>query len=130
MTELAMPLIGLDLTPLEDHAVSRTLTARAATVAVRVADLLEERCSAGSKAGEAAAFLRTWSDSALSGAVREPAVQPLDNLVRYFSLSAPEVDLLLLAGLPEEHEGVSCTFRQLHPQGDPWPTVGLAALVA
>lgn len=35
-------------------------------------------------------------------------------------------DLVLLAGLPELHEGYAALFRQLHPQGEPYPTVALA----
>lgn len=40
--------------------------------------------------------------------------------------SALIVDLALLAGLPELHEGYAALFRQLHPQGEPYPTVAMA----
>ena len=43
--------------------------------------------------------------------------------------SAAERDLLLLAGLAQEHEGLSGTLRSMHPQASAHPTVGLAALV-
>lgn len=36
------------------------------------------------------------------------------------------VDLLLLAGLPDLHEGYAALYRLLHPQGLPYPTVTLA----
>ncbi len=35
-------------------------------------------------------------------------------------------DLLLLACLPEAHEGLATLCRLLHPDGQPWPTVALA----
>lgn len=114
----------------DGYVVSRNLTARAATVALRLAGLLEERCSVESGAGAAASFLRTWSGSALAEESPAPLAQPLECLARYYSLSRAEVDVLLLAGLPEEHEGLASTFRQLSPQGEPRPTVGLAGLVA
>src|SRR6185295_745294 len=52
---------------------------------------------------------------------------PLDRLAGGLGLSAFEVDLLLLAGLAEEHEGYADVFRVLHPQGKAQPTLGLAA---
>jgi hypothetical protein len=42
------------------------------------------------------------------------------------ALSRFEVDLLVLAGIPEEHEGLAGVLRSLHPRGEPRPTVGLA----
>ena len=35
----------------------------------------------------------------------------------------------MLAGLPEEHEGLASTLRTLHPHGEPRVTAGLAALL-
>jgi hypothetical protein len=103
------------------------LSQRAATVAGAVADVLDERCSAESGAGEAASFLRSWAGSIST--VDQPLVSPLDQLVVRFDLSELECSLLLLAGLPDEHEGVAATFRSIHPQGEPRPTTGLAALL-
>ena len=54
-------------------------------------------------------------------------VLPLDRLIYGFRLSACEVDLLVLSGLAEEHEGYADIFKSLHPQGRPRPTAGLAA---
>jgi ATPase family associated with various cellular activities (AAA) len=56
-----------------------------------------------------------------------PSDHPLDRLTGGLGLSPCEVDLLLLAGLGEEHEGFSDILRSLHPQGRWQPTVGLAA---
>jgi hypothetical protein len=55
------------------------------------------------------------------------ADEPLDRLARGWKLSPTELDLLLLAGMPEEHEGFASVFRTLHPRGESRPTVGLAA---
>lgn len=53
--------------------------------------------------------------------------QPLDRLVDALTLSRAEVELCLLAGMPEEHEGFAAVFRALHPRGESRPTTGLAA---
>ena len=53
----------------------------------------------------------------------------MDRVVAHFGLSPYEVDLLLLAGLAEEHEGLAGTFRALHPYAEPHLSAGLAALV-
>lgn len=66
-----------------------------------------------------------WQEGALDRTPETP--QPLDRLAGSLALSPFEVDLVLLAGLAEEHEGFSDLFALLHPQGHPWPTVGLAA---
>lgn len=104
------------------------LSARAGRVALAVAAVIEDRCTAESGAPQAAAFLREW---AASVAVTEPPAYgtPLNRLAAGFALSRDEEDLLVLAGLPEEHEGLAATFRSLHPQSEPRPTAGLAALL-
>jgi hypothetical protein len=116
----------LDLLTAPDF--SADLSARAGVMARAVAEVLEERCTPESGASDAARFLRDWAESAgmPSGA---SLGGPIDWLATRYSLEDDEVSLLLLAGLPEEHEGVSTTFRSLHPEGEPRPTVGLAALV-
>ena len=53
--------------------------------------------------------------------------QPLARLAAAFDLAQGERDLILLAGLPEEHEIIAGLFRVIHPRGEPRPTVGLAA---
>lgn len=52
---------------------------------------------------------------------------PLLKLIQLLDLSALQVDMLLMAGLAEEHEGFADIFRSLHPTGMPWPTMGLLA---
>ena len=99
-------------------------TAHAADIARRVADVVERVGSANSGATEAAEFLRDWADTATN----VPDSRGLANLTARYRLTDIERDLLVLAGLPEEHEGLAATFRAMHPAGEPWPTVGIAAL--
>ena len=80
-------------------------------------------------------FLRTVaavapSTSALSERIARGVIDcetPLERVACAYALAAVEVDLLLLAGMAEEHEGFASLFRALHPTGAPRPTVGLAA---
>ena len=106
--------------------ISRDLSARTAALAVRLADVLEVQCSTESGAGEAVDFLRTWAKDAAAPML--PG-HPFDLLAQRFQLTEDEQHLLLLAGLPEEHEGLAGTFRALHPRGEPRPALGLASLV-
>jgi ATP-dependent 26S proteasome regulatory subunit len=89
---------------------------------------------------DAAAFLRDWSAAdptvgqhpADGSCLDLPAgtAQPIDRLVAALGATSVEVDLLALAALPHEHEAVAAVLRSLHPDGAPWPTVGLAGLLA
>src|SRR6267142_2310178 len=69
--------------------------------------------------------LKSWSRNPLD---RRPAgdPHPLDLLAEKLSLSPIEVELLLLAGLSEEHEGLAAILRTLHPRNEPRVSVGLA----
>jgi hypothetical protein len=111
------------------ETVSLALSARAADLAIRVADLVEAHCSPES-ALAAVAFLRSWAQRSIQNAPTPGPAAPLDLLCARRGYGPLEEDLILLAGLPEEHEGLAGTFRALHPSGDPRPTLGLAALLA
>src|SRR5574337_827232 len=52
---------------------------------------------------------------------------PLDRVADEFGLGAIEVNLLLLAAMPEEHEGYASVLRTLNPRGEARVAVGLAA---
>ncbi|WP_053689680.1 ATP-binding protein [Streptomyces sp. WM6372] len=113
--------------------ISRDLSGRAAEVAVRVAELLETLCSEEA-GGESVAFLRDWAASAAQRAAAAPGLRPtshtpLDRLVDRYGLGSLETELVLFAGLPEEHEGLARTFRTMNPGGAPHPSVGLAGLL-
>src|SRR5215475_4947534 len=103
------------------------LSAQAAHVALRVADLVEANCTPES-AAPAVTFLRSWAERAgHAGAEAGDPSSPLQRLRERYGLGELAQDLLLLAGLPEEHEGLAGTFRALNPHGEPRPTLGLAA---
>jgi hypothetical protein len=70
--------------------------------------------------------LQWWLAHPLEGMPPE-AIHPFDRLTQRLSLSPAEIDLMLLAGLSEEHEGLGAVLRTLHPRNEPYPTVGLAA---
>ncbi|MDH3299296.1 MAG: ATP-binding protein [Acidimicrobiia bacterium] len=57
-----------------------------------------------------------------SGIVREPEPgdEAVDRLTRGFGLSPFERDLLVLIGLPEEHDSVTMAVRRLNLLGEPW----------
>src|SRR5437763_12848590 len=87
-------------------------------------------------AGALADLLDGLDDEALAGAPQflramaagDPSPDPaLDRLAAALQLSPLERDLVVLAGLPEEHEGYAGILRRLHPEGLPRPTTGLAA---
>lgn len=80
-------------------------------------------------------FLRTVArgangERALSTRVENgelESAQPIGRVAAKFTFASLEIDLLILAGMAEEHEGLASLFRTLHPRGEPRPTVGLAA---
>ncbi|MEU9372833.1 ATP-binding protein [Streptomyces sp. NPDC048255] len=113
--------------------VSHDLSARAAGVALRLAELLESTCSQEA-GGDASGFLRDWARGAAGRAERVRGTPPLtgaplDRLAQRLRITPLETELVLLAGLPEEHEGLAATFRAMHPGGEPHPGVGLASLL-
>lgn len=115
------------------HVEGRPLGLRAAVLVDRLADVVEDLDSQDPHADSTVAFLRGWAEeargAALPGDGSGHGQQPLDLLVQRFALTPEEHDLVVLAGLAEEHEGLAGTFRALHPLGEPRPSVGLAGLV-
>jgi ATPase family associated with various cellular activities (AAA) len=108
--------------------VSRDLSARAAAMAERLAGFVESHASAEAGAPAAVDFLRGWARATLdAGPPADLPDSPLRRLGTRLALSDVELDLLLLAGLPEEHEALAGTFRQMHIGGEPYPSIGLAA---
>ncbi len=99
-------------------------------LAARLADALDRAILGDGALTDARGFLRTMSlgadDRELDVTEEAVSASPLDRLIEAFGLSSLELDLVLLAGLAEEHEGFSAVLRALHPRGEPRPTVGLA----
>src|SRR4051812_45469434 len=107
------------------------LTARAADLARRIADVLAASCTPGSGAPEAATFLTRWADSCVEDVSPAGALPiTLWRLVDLLGLTELEIELVVLAGLADEHQGLAATLRGLHPLGEPRATLGLAALLA
>jgi len=103
-------------------------------MAGRLAALLEELEPASQKAP----FLRLLAEEAAPDAtdgsvLSRPAatdVQPVDRIAARLGLDALDLDLLVLAGLPGEREGLASVLRDLHPEHRPVATGGLAAALA
>src|SRR5688500_2948521 len=95
------------------------LTAATAVLAGRLADLLERALPGTDERVSGREFLR-----AMAGEAEDPladfrlpdGLHPLDRLGAGFDLSPVELDLIVLAGLAEEHEGYSGILRTLHPR--------------
>jgi len=118
---------------LETATTRTTLDREVARAAGRLAAFLAASFSrTQDELADGIAFLETMGRTPDSNgrypAFHEPAdLTPLELLIEYFRFSPLDVILLVLAGLPEEHEGFSAVFRSLHPRGEPYPTAGLAA---
>lgn len=119
---------------------STRLSREAGILAGKLAELLRSAL-AGAQPGalaEPRAFLDAAFDAAGGGrplgefagsALRRAgdAPHPVDHLAHRLGLDDAATDLVLLAGLPEEHEGYAALLRALHPRGEPWLPIGLAA---
>ncbi|NOY63530.1 MAG: ATP-binding protein [Gammaproteobacteria bacterium] len=112
-------------------SASEQLRREVGLLAGRFASLLRSRFSGAEQPVVAALAFLDYAYAAVSDNGIEPRASvtdyPLERLVLAFELSPCEIDLLLLAGMAEEHEGYADIFRTLHPTGQPYPTVGLAA---
>jgi hypothetical protein len=108
---------------------SAALTTLAAGLARRLAEVLVACGSTESGGSDAARFLSSWADAVAqpNGFAGRPST--LARLADRHGLSQLECDLIVVAGLAEEHQGIAATLRTLHPNGDPHPTLGLATLM-
>jgi len=70
--------------------------------------------------------LDSWPGDCLSR-LAQSVDNPLWRLAQALNLSALDLELVLLAGLPHEHEGYADIFHSLHPASEPYPTLGLAS---
>ncbi len=109
---------------------AQRLHADVAGLAARLAEVLARSVAAQGTLSETVAFLRAYAAAAPPPEAAEPsAPHPIDRLSAALGLSPFEIDLLVLAGMAEEHEGLAGVLRSLHPRGEPRPTAGLAAQV-
>jgi hypothetical protein len=112
-----------------DLAPAERLSRAVAILGGRLADLLARLAlpQDGALAGGQAfltSMLAAW-------AAEEPLAfvppHPLDRLVDGLALTPLEIDVILLAAMPEEHEGYASVLRALNPRGEGRASVGLAA---
>jgi len=126
------------LSSLGGEAATPRLAREIALMAGRLAQLLERLPLRDDAGGDGRAFLWSLYDAMAGGRplsdwLADPRLgpaqppQPFDHLMVGLGLSPLEVDLVVLAGLTDEHEGLSALLRILHPSGEPRPTIGLAA---
>jgi len=123
----------------KSEGVSDRLTRSLAVMAGRLARLLAQIPGQSDESLlQSRSFLQASYEAAGQGTPLDPEAAGLldhsgeephaiDLLVDRFHLSSIEAEILLLAAMPEEHEGYSAVFRSLHPKGDSHATVGLAA---
>jgi ATPase family protein associated with various cellular activities (AAA)/winged helix domain-containing protein len=132
MSDFPSTMLQTELAPTAGEHLSREI----AILADRLARLLADAPVASDTAVAAGiAFLRAVAQPAAgeSSFAEHLAIgihdrsYPLGRLATTFSFAPVEADLILLAGMAEEHEGFASLFRTLHPRGEPRPTIGLAA---
>ena len=79
---------------------------------------------------EATGFLAALGERALAAELITIGPHPIDRFANGLGLEQAEIDVLLLAGAADEHEGLASVLRGLHPRGEPVPTAGLVAALA
>ena len=102
---------------LPDHGRLATATRRVAT---SLASILEPASELGARAAAAVAEL------VATGRLEREDVAAVDALVECTGLTEHEFDLVVLASLADAHEAFATGLRLLHPEHQPYPTVGLA----
>ena len=104
------------------------LAEHCARMAGILADLLERTFGNNDAAvQDGIVFLRRANVLAEKYPVPLGATTPLDRLARTHGLTKDDLDFVILAGMPDEHEGYASVFRSVHPRGESRPSVGLAA---
>ena len=106
----------------------RPLSIRIAAMARRLAALFRQVTPG--ETSPRAAFLDEVAQQYQDEGARSATAPGTDAVIRLadaFQLTGLDLDLLVLAGLPEEHEGFCDVLRALHPRGEPRATVALAA---
>src|SRR5262245_5834612 len=102
--------------------MSERLSMEVANLAGRLADFLAAAFPrAEGTLAQNQAFLRAASELGARSVQQSQLDQPFDRLIRKLNLEKSDVELFLLAGMPEEHEGYAAVFRTLHPRGESRP---------
>ncbi len=106
----------------------RPLGIRIAAIARRLAQLFEH-VEAPEAGPERAPFLESVAQQYQADAAQREGgrgSEALIHLTDAFGLTDRDLDVLALAGLPEEHEGFCAVLRALHPRSEPRATTALA----
>ena len=115
-------------------AAGERLHRAALRMAGRLAALLENFETASQEAAFLGSLATQAGPGGMDGSVLDlPAsavVQPIDRVAARLGLDSLDLDLLVLAGLPGEREGLAAILRGLHPGQRPVATGGLAAALA
>lgn len=111
---------------LEDGPPARAsdLGGTVGAVCRRLAELMRALPVEDPRIADGASFLQGL---ALDGSAWAEAEVRFGRLVEAFGLGTRDVLLVVLAGLPDHHEGIATSLAALHPAGTPRSTVGLAA---
>ena len=103
------------------------LPSRLGALVTRLAEVLDGLPSVADELPGGLPFLAAFRASLAEEALEAPDTGGLERLAGGLALDDLEVDLVLLAGLAEEHEGVASVLTAVHPSGEPRPSLGLAA---
>ncbi len=107
---------------------AEALAAEAASMGAALADLVDALGDSHAELlGDAAVFLRRMAATHPPPPPGDVVARPLERLVGALGLGELERSAVVLAGLPEQHEGYASVLRRLSPDGEPRPTTGLAA---
>src|SRR5215207_7101693 len=99
-------------------AAALVLASEAARLAGALGDLLDGLAGPHADAlADSSAFLHRMAADHTGARIDDDGDLPLARLAAALELGALEYDLVLLAGLPEEHEGYAGVLRRLHPDG-------------
>lgn len=125
-----MPEPNVAIRPSALADAGRPLAHRLAAMAGKMGDLLA-RIAPQTDGDNRREFLAAVGGQYLDEAgtqapAHDSGVEALIRLTDAFVLSAIDLDLIVLAGLADEHEGFCHVLRTLHPRGEPRPTVALA----
>jgi len=92
----------------------------------RLAHLLgRAQSTAGGPLEQALSFLASMLEATKDVPLASAGLDPIDRLAA--QLTPAEIDMVVLAAMPEEHEGYASVLRTLNPRGEPYATTGLAA---
>src|SRR5436309_2436832 len=107
----------------------RPLAVRIAAMADRLADLVGQVVPSTDGTDRRAflsAIARQYDEDAQITRGSSAGIDAVMRLTDTFALTASDLDVVVLAALPDEHEGFCHVLRSLNPRGEPRATLALA----